>query len=445
MILLATIWENVNLPQREKLVGQEVADCTVIGAGLAGIMIAAELERRGFGVVVLEADRVLSGATRGTTAKLTAQHGLIYSRLSQSVSPLAAKLYYESNCEGVEKIRRLVRERNIDCDFSDISTALYAREDASAIYEEMRAMRRICAEGEIIKPKDLPFAVKIALEMKNQAQFHPLKFAGALSKSLKIYEKSPVVSLEDGKVTTPKGVVRTNYIICATHYPFLNVPGFYFLRQHQYRSYAIALTGCRKPGRAYLGIDDNLSIRSFGEGVILGGMGHRTGYNRKGGCYMKLLAAARSYYPDSKVVTCWSNQDVITHDGLPFIGRYSVFSPRMFVATGFNKWGMSLSSVASSLIPDLICGAENRYESLYSPKRFNLKAAAVPFFEDAAHAVAGISRGMFSKREERCTHLGAKLQLNRDDGTLECPCHGSEFSCGGKVRFSPAVRDVKVK
>lgn len=442
---MATIWENINLPPREKLKGVEVADCTVIGGGLAGIMIAAELERRGFGVLVLEADRVLSGATRGTTAKLTAQHGLIYSKLSQKISPMTARLYYDSNREGVEKIRRLVRERDIDCDFFDISTAVYGRDDDSAISREMRTLEMLRIEGEMIHPRDLPFEVKGAVEMKNQAQFHPLKFAGALSKNLKIYEKSPVVSLEDGKVTTPKGVVRTNYIICATHYPFLNIPGFYFLRQHQYRSYALALDTDKKPERAYLGIDDNLSIRSFDRGIIVGGMGHRTGYNQKGGCYMNLLATAKRYYPKAEVITCWSNQDVITHDGLPFIGRYSVFSPRMFVATGFNKWGMSLSAVASNIVPDLICGCENKYEKLYSPFRTHLKAAAVPFFEDAAHAVVGISRGMFSKREERCTHLGAKLHLNRDDGTLECPCHGSQFSCGGKVEFSPAVRDVREK
>lgn len=53
----------------------------VVGAGMAGLLTAYYLQKAGKDVLVLEAGKIASGQTEGTTAKITSQHGLTYSRL----------------------------------------------------------------------------------------------------------------------------------------------------------------------------------------------------------------------------------------------------------------------------------------------------------------------------------------------------------------------------
>ncbi|MBQ4569008.1 MAG: FAD-dependent oxidoreductase [Ruminococcus sp.] len=442
---MSTIWEDVTFEKRESLQGLEVADCTVIGAGLAGVLIARELQSRGFSVVVLEADRVCSGATARTTAKITSQHGLIYNRISRQIGKTQARLYYESNQKAIDRYEEIIKAYGIDCDFKRLPSYVYSRSNVYNLLQETLSATNAGAKCRYTKDTSLPFGIRGALRFEDQAQFHPLKFAKALAKNLKIYEKTPVTRIEDGKVLTQSGEVRTQYIVCATHYPIINIPGFYFLRQHQERSYALALSSQTKLDGMYLGIDDGHSLRSFDGGIILGGEKHRTGKNTKGGCLCRLKDFASENFEGAEILGSWSNQDCITHDGLPFIGRYSRFSPRFFVATGFNKWGMSLSMVASELIADMICGRKNEYEKLYTPARMNIRAGAGGFLLDAGSSAYHLISGLVSKKERKCPHLGCRLQKNPDENTWECPCHGSGFDKTGQVKFSPAKKNIEKK
>ncbi len=439
---MSTLWENIEFEKRDRLYGTQVADCTVIGAGMAGLLTAYELQKRGFGVIVLEAGRVSSGATAKTTAKITAQHGLIYDKLIQKHGLTAAKLYFESNTRAIEKYEKLAQELRVDCEFLRLPAYIYGKNSAYDIEKEADASDKVGAIYRYTKETTLPFQVKGALRLENQAQFHPLKFAKALSRNLQIYENTPVIDVEDGKVTTMLGEVRTHYIINTTHYPIINLPGLYFMRQHQERSYCVGVKTEQRLDGFYLGVDDDKSFRNFSQGVIVGGESHRTGENRKGGCLCRLREFAEDCYPKGEIVYEWSNQDAMTHDCLPFIGKYSSFAPRMFVATGFNKWGMSMSAVASELIPDLICGKKNDYEKLYTPSRVKLRAALPSFAVDVGYSVKGLTEGLFSRKERRCTHLGCRLKENKDEGTLECPCHGSQYNKDGHVIFSPANKDI---
>lgn len=439
---MATIWEDTELRTREKLRGVTVADCTVIGAGMAGIMIAYELQQRGFSVVVLEADRVASGATCRTSAKITSQHGIVYSKIAGRIGKDEAKLYFESNQRAVDRFAEIVKREKIACDFKRAPAYIYSTKSSLAILKEEMYASMSGAKCCYTRETELPFSVKGALKFENQALFHPLKFIQALSKNLQIYENSPVVSVEDGRVVSASGEVRTQYIINACHYPFINFPGLYFLRQHQERSYLLALRTETRTDGMYLDIDSGHTLRSFDGGMLVGGESHRTGNNTKGGCYCRLKEYAKELFPNAEITNSWSNQDVITHDGLPFIGQFSRKNSKMFVATGFGKWGMSLSSVASALIPDLISGRVNEYKRLYTPDRRNIRAGAAGLVKDAGCSAVYLFSGMFSKKERKCTHLGCRLQKNRDENTWECPCHGSQFDTKGKVKFSPAKTDM---
>ena len=121
-----------------------------------------------------------------------------------------------------------------------------------------------------------------ALRFENQAQFHPLKFIKALAENLSIYENTRALKVEEHTVITERGSIQADHIVFATHYPFINIPGYYFLRMHQERSYVIALEGADIPEGMYLGVDnDGLSFRGANGYLLLGGGSHRAGENSK--------------------------------------------------------------------------------------------------------------------------------------------------------------------
>ncbi|MBQ7025733.1 MAG: FAD-dependent oxidoreductase, partial [Peptococcaceae bacterium] len=177
--------------------------------------------------------------------------------------------------------------------------------------------------------------------------------------------------------------------------------------------------------------------------LLLGGGSHRSG--KQGGNWHELERFARQHYPDAQIAARWATQDCMTLDHVPYIGRYAKNTPDLFVATGFNKWGMSLSMVASELIADMICGRKNEYEKLYTPARMNIRAGAGGFLLDAGSSAYHLISGLVSKKERKCPHLGCRLQKNPDENTWECPCHGSGFDKTGQVKFSPAKKNIEKK
>lgn len=441
---MKALWEDdITIEPKEQLCHEIKADCVIIGAGLCGILIANELQSRGFKTVILEANRICSGASMRTTAKITSQHGLIYSKLSKKLSPDTAKLYYESQQSAIDYLENIVVKNKIDCDFKRLPSYIYATKSDKNLLNEALALRQMGARFEYTKEVELPFKIKGAIRFPLQAQFHPLKLIKALSKNLNIYENSRVISVEGDCVKTAHGKVFAQYIVDASHYPIINFPGFYFLRQHQERVYLLAINADKELFGMYYGCDDGHTFRQAGNKIIVGGENHRTGKNTQGGCYYNLFKFARKNFPDCTFDFKWSNQDCITHDSIPFIGKYTCFSDNFFVATGFNKWGMSNSCVSAMLIADLICDKDNDYKKVYSPQRLHLRASAKGIFQDVGHSVMGLSQGLFSSKEHKCKHLGCRLKENADDNTFECPCHGSEFDREGNIIFNPTQKNLR--
>ena len=183
--------------------------------------------------------------------------------------------------------------------------------------------------------------------------------------------------------------------------------------------------------------------------LLLGGSSHRTGYlyGKEGkskrvcnGAYGYLREVAKNYYPGAKEVTCWSAQDCMPHDGIPFIGRYSVFTPHLYVATGFQKWGMTTAMIAARVLCDEICGEKNPYESLFTPQRFLVRAGSREFLKDIGVSAFYLTKGLFGKK--RCSHMGCALTWNSETKSWDCPCHGSRFEEDGKLLDNPARKDL---
>ena len=122
----------------------------------------------------------------------------------------------------------------------------------------------------------------------------------------------------------------------------------------------------------------------------------------------------------------------MTLDGVPYIGRYSARTEGLYVATGFNKWGMTSAMVAAELLTDLVRGKENPYAEVFSPSRTMLRPQ---LWSNAGHALAGLLR----PTAPRCPHMGCALKYNSAERSWDCPCHGSRFAKDGELLDGPAT------
>lgn len=480
-----SLWQkDVTLPSYPPLSGNIKTEVAVIGGGIAGILTAYQLHKRGIRCIILEADRVLSGETAHTTAKITSQHGLIYDKLIRTRGEAVGKLYAAANEKAIADYEALIREKNIDCSFRILPAYLYAVQNIAPLQKEMAAANRCGIRASLTREVTLPFPFAGALRFDRQAQFHPLRFLSALLPPLTIYEHTRMLRASGHTVVTDRGTVTAEKIVFASHFPPVNFPGLFFLRMHQERSYVIALEHAAHLDGVYLGTETGMdfSFRNDGEDtVLLGGAGHRTGENRAGGCYDKLRQAASRFYPAAHEISSWSAQDCMTLDGVPYIGAFSKKEPDWYVATGFGKWGMTTSMVAATLITDSICGKKNPAQVVFTPHRFPLRASAAPLTNEGVHATVSIGKRIVytpSKTEKdipagcggviriggykvgiykeilpdgsiklhktsvKCPHLGCELEWNPDEKTWDCPCHGSRFDPDGNLLTGPAQTDM---
>lgn len=467
------IWnEDINIRKREPLNGDLSVEVAVIGAGITGILTAYFLQKAGKKVVVLEADRIGSGQTGKTTAKITYQHGLCYHNLIQNVGKEEARDYLTANRLAIEEYKRLIKEENIACDFRICASLLYTLEDTDLLEKEEKAAVSLGIDAKILKQTELPFTVKEALAFSGQAVFHPMKFIQALSENLTIYEDTKVEDIKENGVETyrilisPKPneiqfsdkksgedkkdgksyvTVTAKEVVMACHYPFTIYPGYYFARMHQERSYVVALTEVSgKPlQNIYYGIDKGgYSFRQSGDYLLLGGGGHRTGENRQGGRYEQLFAAAGRFYPGSQVSHYWSAQDCITLDDIPYIGQFAIGTRGVYVATGFKKWGMTHAMVAARIISDEILWKESSVGKVFRTGRFHAKVSLPKLLNEGAHSIKNLTIPHETEKR-RCSHLGCFLSKNPEEGTWDCPCHGSRFTKEGEVIDGPAKKGIK--
>lgn len=477
---MKSIWsKSYNIKERKALDTNIEVEAVVIGGGIAGLLTAYMLKKKGVEVVVIDRDRILNANTKNTTAKITIQHDLIYDKLIKEFKEENAKKYAQANDRAIKDYKRLIEDNKIDCDFEELDAYVYSLDNDKKIIKEYEAAMKLGIECEVVDEIELPFKIIKAIKFKNQAQFNPVKFLNFIAKDLKIYENTKALDIKENIVITDKGEIKAKHIVVATHFPIINVPGYYFLRMHQERSYVIALDNAQKLNGMY--IDENkegYSFRSYKNLLLVGGGASRTGNNEKGGNYNNIREYSKVLYPGSTEKYNWSAQDCMTSDGLPFIGVYSKEMPNVYVATGFNKWGMTTSMVASEIISDMIIGKENIFADIFSPDRFDITASiknmVTDFSNTAYNFIAqkisiptevlddvnvghggiisfdGEKVGVYKDNKgkshivsTKCPHLGCELKWNPEDLSWDCPCHGSRFNYKGGLLDSPAIKELK--
>lgn len=431
---MAFIWrDGIELPQFRALEGSIKTDVLIVGGGMAGILCAHFLQEKGMDYVLVEGRRICDGITQNTTAKITAQHGLIYHKLLKNAGLKKAKLYYEANQNAVKKFSDLCE--NMDCDFERKLSYVYSLENRRQLEEEAEALRQIGGCAELLETNELPFKTAGAVGLKSQAQFHPLKFISQIAKELNIYENSFVRELKGNTAMTDRGKIEFQKIIFATHFPIDNKHGMYYMKMYQHRSYVIALENVEPVSGMYVGEDRRgMSFRSYKNLLLVGGGSHRTG--KKGGNWQELREFVGKYYPNAVEKYHWAAQDCMTLDGVPYIGQYAKGTPDYYVATGFNKWGMTSSMVAAMILSDLVTGGESPYTEVFSPSRSMFKPQ---LFVNGCEAIANL----LTITKKRCPHLGCALKWNQTEHSWDCPCHGSRFNEKGEMLDNPANGDAK--
>ncbi|HAT4307742.1 TPA: FAD-dependent oxidoreductase [Clostridium perfringens] len=476
---MKSVWsESCKFRKREALNKDIKTDVLVIGAGIAGILTAYMLKQKGREVVLIDAAEIASGNTKNTTAKITSQHDLIYSKLITEFGEEKARQYAKANELAIKKYKEIIEDKRIECDFEEKSAYVYSLNEVDVLKEEVEAAKKLGIDAEFVQEVNLPFKINGAVKFNNQAQFNPLKFLKGISNELVIYENTRALEIKENLVVTSGGNITAKNIVVATHYPIMNAPGYYFMKMHQERSYVLALENTSEIDGMYIDLNkEGYSFRTYNNLLLLGGISHRTGENEEGGSYDELRKVAKKLYPKSKEKYYWSAQDCMTIDGIPYIGKYSSETPNIYVATGFNKWGMTSSMVSAMIISDMILEKENDFSEIFSPRRFDLSLSinniANDLIETAKNFIAqkvyipsseiehiknghggiieynGEKVGVYKNKEgkeffvsTKCTHLGCQLSWNADELTWDCPCHGSRFDYKGRLIGSPATKDL---
>ena len=391
---MESIWtNNTGKKDFEVLSGNQKTDTVVIGGGMAGVLTAYYLQQVGVPVIVLEANRVGSGQTRKTTAKITSQHNLIYEKLLRVFGKEKAIHYARANEKAIDAYEQLIEKEKIDCGFVRCSSFLFSRTGEELLRAEERAAEQLHLPVRYTQKTELPFSVAGALEFQNQAKFHPLHFLYHLADQLTVYEKTKVLRVEG----------------------------------------------------------NGLSFCSQGDILLFGGGSHRTGKNKKGGKYEMFREKAEEFWPGCRETACWSAQDAMTLDGVPYIGKFSGKKENWYVATGFGKWGMTSSMVSARLLTAEIIGHPFTEADIFSPQRKITGEAIKGLANHSIQMVMGMGKRLipFPKRKNSkgekvipvCPHMGCRLIWNPEEKTYECPCHGSRFDKEGHLLDDPAQTD----
>lgn len=480
-------------PSLENSVAVDVA---IVGGGIVGLTAATLLKRAGKTVAVIESRQIVTGVSGHTTAKITSLHQLVYADLIKQIGEQKARLYGESNQAGIECVAAFVADEQIDCDFSRQSAYTFAESDdeLDRIKDEVEAALKLGLPATFVQETSLPFAIAGAIKFDNQAQFHIRKYLLHLAKNIAgngsyLFENTRVEKVEEDnpcQIVTDRGVINAQDVIIATNLPILD-KGLFFAKTYPARSYIVGakIDPSKAPEGMYIGSKKHShSIRTtpYDGGLLLlvGGEGHKVGtVTNTEECYQKLEDYARDRFSIDTFAYRWSNQDMVSFDKLPYIGKLTPLNHHIYVATGFSLWGMSKGIMSAMLLSDLILGKDNPYAELYDATRATpfLKPELIKSGIDVASRwigdrFKGLQSSSFAEvtngegklltidnekvavyRDDQgtvhavsavCTHLACIVSWNSGEKSWDCACHGSRFSCDGKVIQGPAVKDLEI-
>ncbi len=468
-------------------------DVLIIGGGITGITTAYNFIDEKYSIILLEADKFLTGATCKSTGKLTYLQDLKYQDIYNVYDFETAKLYYEAQKDGIRFAKKIIKDNDINCDLIKTESITFTKDN--------RKIKKFDKEEEILNLLGVKYYInstnikdediKRMILVKNTYVFNPVKYLKGLLKAIK--KSSNIKVFENSRVTKIKKEdnyyvayandheVKAKKIVVACSYPFFTIPGFIPFKTYIEKSYITATKVDET--KDICGITSNYPTTSFryhndkndnyfiylnNSSKICDKLNYKKNYDE---CVNK-----------AKEITCktpnykWTNMDVMTNDFMPLIGRLSEEDKNVFIATGYNTWGMTNGTIAGKILYDLIRDRKNKYEKVFDPTRsmniikfknfltntmlsntkaytFNLIKKNPSWYKDKALVtkVDGKRVGVYFDKEGNkhtvsniCPHLKCFLTFNEVDKTWDCPCHGSRFDIDGNVVKGPACYIIKI-
>jgi glycine/D-amino acid oxidase-like deaminating enzyme/nitrite reductase/ring-hydroxylating ferredoxin subunit len=487
----ATAGEGAAFPA---LRGEMEVDVAIVGGGIVGATAARLLKDCGATVALVEARRVGRQVTGKSTAKMSSQHGILYTTLEKKFGEDRARLYAEAQEAGIAKIVELARTHGIDADIEPRPAYVYTLDETRVedIEKEVEVARRLGLPASLTRDTGLPFEVLQAMRWDGQAQFHPTKYVQGLAATIPgegshVFENSRVVDWDPHRIVTGDGAVRARCVVMATHIPLGQVGMYYALAYPMAEPVVAAPIGRVPPGMYKNAEQPGHSIRTH-KGADGQMWGIAAGTHYKPGHVDDELTALRDIetwlveqFDAGPVRYRWINEDYSAMDSAPFIGWSSRLGGEGYlVATGFAAWGISNGTAAGMIIADLATGKENRWTEMFDAARIKPVAGGGEFAKENADVAAHLVSGYLSRkpksfdelapgdaaimkidgdnvaafRDEQgqvhavsavCTHMGCIVGWNATDRTWDCPCHGSRFELSGEVIHGPATKPLGSK
>ncbi|HYH29647.1 MAG TPA: FAD-dependent oxidoreductase [Pseudonocardia sp.] len=466
---------------------QRAFDVLVLGGGITGLTTALLLKRRGVRVAVVEAGRAGAGVSGNNTAKVTALQSTVLTSIGSTRGPEVADEYAARSLAAVEVVAELAADEGIDCDLQrrDALTVAVQDRDLSSVEREFEAARRAGLPVEMTASVDLPYPVAGAVRLPDQVEFHPVKYVAGLAAAVdgdgcRVFEDTRALSVTEGspvRVETTHGPLTGDRVVVATHFPVWD-RGLYFARMEASRSYTVAARVRGQPARG-MSITtggETWSYRSAGDLQIVLGQSHAAGARGVDESrYTAVEQHLREHWDVEQVTHRWSAQDPIPYDHTPMIGTYLPGSSRMYVASGFAKWGLTGGTMAATILAEQLLGGPGT--NTFSPHRVSprglpqlarlnakvgvdlvgdrLSPGQISSAAELAPGSAGVVRsgtertgvyrdddGGLHAVSMRCTHLGCLVRFNAAETSWDCPCHGSRFDVDGAVLEGPAVHPL---
>lgn len=482
-----SIWKIQNRPFQTKILNENIkTDILIIGGGITGISTALYLKNKNLNITLIEANEIGSGATLNTTGKITFLQGLIYHKLENIFDFNTSLKYLQSQLEAINLIKQNINKYNIDCDYQENSSYVYTNNDneIKEFLKEQEFLDKANLNYKIINklPNNLP--CKYGIKTDNTAVFHPIKYLYKLTEELiknniNIYEKTKALKIEKQndyyKIYTNDYVIIANKVIVATHYPFFVTPGLIPFKTHLEKEYVLASKIDKI--KTFNSITNNKPIISTRyhqdkeNYIIFASIESKLSKNLNNEANFKNLIKKFESNFENKITNLWFTYDLITNDKLPIIGK---LKDNFYIATGFNKWGMTNGTLAGKILSDLITNENNQYIDLFDPEREITMEQIKNFFLDGFTTISSMLDSKINKNKDfyenvifkkinniecaiyidenkkkhivknKCPHMGCSLIFNNEEKTWDCPCHGSRYDIDGNVLKGPSNKNIKI-